>query len=242
MKIISLVPSITETLFDFGLTSKEVIGRTKFCIHPKDKVKDLPKIRGTKNLHLDKIVALKPDLIIANKEENTKEQVEFLMKEHQVWVTDINDFQDNISFIKELGERLHREELAENFNQKMTKIIQQNTFPKGLKIAYLIWRNPYMSIGGDTYINSMINQLGGINILEHKTRYPEVQLTDLEKADVIFLSSEPYPFQEKHIQEIKDQLPNSKVKLVDGEVFSWYGTHLLQCEKYLEYLIYLLNF
>lgn len=242
MKIISLVPSITETLFDFGLSSHEIIGRTKFCIHPKDKVLNVEKIGGTKNLHIERIKELNPELIIANKEENTKEQVEELMKHHEVWVTDIADFKDNITFITDLGNRLNKKNLAKDFNQKMQEILYKNRLSTPLKVAYLIWRNPYMTIGGDTYISDILTQLGFQNIFQESKRYPEIGLENLASADYIFLSSEPYPFQEKHIREIKDKLPHSKIILVDGEVFSWYGTHLLQYEKYLETLIHSLSF
>lgn len=236
MKIISLVPSITETLFDFGLTDAEVIGRTKFCIHPADFVQKVEVIGGTKNLNLDKIRALKPDLIIANKEENEKLQVEELMKDFKVWVTDIETLEDNAAFITELGVLFNRVELAENFNKKIESIFPQLPISKAKKVAYLIWKNPYMTTGSDTFINEVLEKLGFENLFKDQKRYPVISVEDLKTADCIFLSSEPYPFQQKHIDELQLELPNKEMILVDGEVFSWFGTHLTKVEDYLKEL------
>lgn len=236
MRIISLVPSITETLFDFGLTDVDVVGRTKFCIHPADLVKNVEIIGGTKNLNLDKIKGLKPDLIIANKEENEKFQVEELMKDFKVWVTDIETLEDNQAFITELGALLDREELAENFNQGIASIFNGINVSKSKTVAYLIWRNPYMTVGYDTFINEVLEKLGFENLFKSQTRYPEISGEDLKNADLIFLSSEPYPFQQKHIDELQLQQINNEMILVDGEAFSWFGTHLIKVQKYLKEL------
>ena len=236
MKIISLVPSITETLFDFGLTADEVIGRTKFCIHPSDLVKDVEVIGGTKNLNIDKIRSLKPDVIIANKEENEKLQVEELMTDFKVWVTDIETLEDNQDFISKLGKILNKENLAEDFNQKITSVFSNVKCSKPKRVAYLIWRNPYMTVGSDTFINEVLTRLGFENFFKNRTRYPEVSVEELRDADVIFLSTEPFPFQQKHIDELHLQLPEKQIILVDGEAFSWFGTHLLKVDKYLKKL------
>lgn len=234
MKIISLVPSITETLFDFGLTADEVIGRTKFCIHPSDLVKDVEVIGGTKNLNIAKIKSLKPDLIITNKEENEKLQVEELMNDFKVWVTDIATLEDNQDFISELGTRLNKEDLAENFNQKINSIFKDIKVSQPKKVAYLIWKNPYMTIGSDTFIHEVLEKIGFESIFKNQKRYPEISVEDLKKADLIFLSSEPYPFQKKHIEELQKELPNKEIVLVDGEVFSWFGTHMMKVGEYLK--------
>lgn len=236
MKIISLVPSITETLFDFGLTADEVIGRTKFCIHPSDLVKNVEVIGGTKNLNIDKIKSLKPDLIIANKEENEKLQVEELMKDFKVWVTDIETLEDNRDFISELGKTLNKENLAEDFNQKIASVFNNIKVSDPKKVAYLIWKNPYMTVGSDTFINEVLKKLGFENFFKNRTRYPEVSVEELKDADVIFLSSEPFPFQQKHIDELLFQLPEKEIILVDGEAFSWFGTHLIKVDNYLKRL------
>jgi ABC-type Fe3+-hydroxamate transport system substrate-binding protein len=236
MRIISLVPSITETLFDFGLTTDEVIGRTKFCIHPSDLVRNVEVIGGTKNVNIDKIKSLKPDLIIANKEENEKLQVEELMKDFKVYTTDIKTLEDNQNFISELGILLNKEDLSQDFNQKIASIFSTNpTIYKPSKVAYLIWKNPYMTIGSDTFISEVLEKLGFENLFRNTKRYPEVSVEKLKDADFIFLSSEPFPFQQKHRDELQKELPNQKIILVDGEAFSWFGTHLMKVDDYLNY-------
>lgn len=234
MKIISLVPSITETLFDFGLTADEVVGRTKFCIHPLDLVKKVEVIGGTKNLNIDKIRSLKPDLIIANKEENEKLQVEELMKDFKVWVTDIETLEDNANFISELGKVLNKEDLAKNYNHKIASGFTQIKVSQTKRIAYLIWKNPYMTVGSDTFIHEVLQKLGFENLFKNKKRYPEVSVEELKRADLILLSSEPFPFQQKHIDELRREIPNTEIVLVDGEAFSWFGTHLMKVDEYLK--------
>ena len=236
MKIISLVPSITETLFDFGLTADEVIGRTKFCIHPSDLVKNVEVIGGTKNLNIEKIKSLKPDLIIANKEENEKLQVEELMKDFKVWVTDIETLEDNQDFISDLGTLLNKENLALDFNQKIASVFTNIKLSDSTKVAYLIWKTPYMTVGSDTFINEVLVRSGFENLFKDRTRYPEISVEELKDADLIFLSSEPFPFQQKHIDELQIELPNKEIVLVDGEAFSWFGTHLMKVADYLKEL------
>ena len=237
MRIVSLVPSITETLFDLGLTTDEIVGKTKFCIHPKDYVDKIEIIGGTKNLNIDKIKSLKPDFIIANKEENIREQVEELMKDFKVLVTNIETLEDNYYLLKQLGHRFGKEEKAQFFNLKTYEAFDSQKTEKRLKVAYLIWKNPYMTIGGDTFISKILEELGFENLFNNQKRYPEIQLKDLKNADLIFLSSEPFPFKEKHIEEIQEVCKNQKIRIVDGEAFSWYGSHLAKCGKYYRELL-----
>ena len=242
MKVISLVPSITETLFDLGLTSDEIIGRTKFCIHPKELVKDVEIIGGTKNLNIEKIKALKPDFIIANKEENVKDQVEELMKEFEVLVTDIETLEDNSELLKQLGKIFNKEKIADEINLKTYEAFNIPKSENKLKVAYLIWKDPYMTIGGDTFISRILEELGFENQFKDQKRYPEVQLEDLKEADLILLSSEPFPFKEKHIAEIQNICVDQKIMIVDGEAFSWYGSHLAKCGKYYQKLLNEINY
>ncbi|MEG0926245.1 ABC transporter substrate-binding protein [Chryseobacterium sp.] len=237
MKIVSLVPSITEALFDLGLTENEIVGRTKFCIHPQDKVKNVAVIGGTKNINIDKIKALQPDLILANKEENIKEQVEALMDDFKVTVTNVETIEDNYYLLKNLGKLLGKEERAQVFNLKIYEILHQAKLETPVKAAYLIWKNPYMTIGADTFINRILTEIGFENIFKDKTRYPEIKTEDLADADVIMLSSEPFPFKEKHIEELQAFYPDKKIMIVDGEAFSWYGTHIAKCENYFRELL-----
>lgn len=236
MRIVSLVPSITESLFDFGLTEIEVVGRTKFCIHPKTLITNVPVIGGTKNLNLDKIKALKPDLIIANKEENEKLQIEELGKYFEIWLTNIENLQDNQNFLTELGTLLNKQELALNFNEKINVIFDSSKELSPRKVAYLIWKNPYMTVGSDTFIHEIIEKIGFTNLFEDSKRYPEISVNQMKEAEYVFLSSEPFPFQQKHIDELQKELPDSKIILVDGEAFSWYGTHLSRCGDYFKTL------
>ncbi|GGG64087.1 helical backbone metal receptor [Epilithonimonas arachidiradicis] len=237
MRVISLVPSITEALFDLGLATDEIVGRTKFCIHPKDLVREVEIIGGTKNLNLDKIKSLKPDLIIANKEENVKEQVEELMKDFRVLVTNVDTLEDNYYLLKQLAHLFGKEEKAQFFNLKTYEAFDITRSEKPLKVAYLIWKNPYMTVGGDTFISRILEELGFENLFKNQKRYPEIQLEDLKVADLIFLSSEPFPFKEQHIDEIREVCQNQKILIVDGEAFSWYGTHLAKCGKYYRELL-----
>ncbi|PIF44802.1 substrate-binding family protein [Chryseobacterium sp. 52] len=237
MKVVSLVPSITEALFDLGLSENEVVGRTKFCIHPEERVNNVSVIGGTKNINIEKIKALQPDLILANKEENIKEQVEALMNDFKVLVTNVETIEDNYYLLKNLGNIFNKEEKAQQFNLKIYDILQQAKLNSTVKAAYLIWKNPYMTIGADTFIHKILAEIGFENIFKDKTRYPEIQMEDLAAADVIMLSSEPFPFKQKHMEEMKDFYPDKKIMIVDGEAFSWYGTHIAKCEDYFKELL-----
>ncbi|OCK51666.1 cobalamin-binding protein [Chryseobacterium sp. CBo1] len=237
MRVVSLVPSITEALFDLGLTENEIVGRTKFCIHPSEKVKKIEIIGGTKNLNLEKIKRLKPDLILANKEENVKEQVEDLMNNFKVVVSNTETIEDNYYLLKNLGLLFNKEEKAQAFNLKIYEIFNQTQINSTVKVAYLIWNKPYMTVGSDTFIHHVLSEIGFENIFKNQTRYPEITAEDLAEADAIMLSSEPFPFREKHIAELKAIYPDKKIIIVDGEAFSWYGTHIAKCENYFKELI-----
>jgi ABC-type Fe3+-hydroxamate transport system substrate-binding protein len=237
MKVVSLVPSITEALFDLGLTENEVIGRTKFCIHPEKKVKNVAVIGGTKNINIDKIKSLQPDLILANKEENVKEQVEALMDDYKVIVTNVETIEDNYYLLKHLGTLFNKEDKAQLFNLKIYDVLHHAKINFAIKVAYLIWNNPYMTIGSDTFIHKILEEIGFENIFKDRTRYPEIQTEDLADADLIMLSSEPFPFKEKHVEELKAFYPDKKIMIVDGEAFSWYGTHIAKCEHYFKELL-----
>lgn len=237
MRVVSLVPSITEALFDLGLTENEIVGRTKFCIHPSAKVKKIEIIGGTKNLNLEKIKSLQPDLILANKEENIKEQVEDLMNDFKVVVSNTETIEDNYYLLKNLGLLFNKEEKAQAFNLKIYEIFNQTQINSTVKVAYLIWNKPYMTVGSDTFIHHVLSEIGFENIFKHQARYPEIIVKDLAEADVIMLSSEPFPFREKHIAELKATYPDKKIMIVDGEAFSWYGTHIAKCENYFKELV-----
>lgn len=173
-------------------------------------------------------------MIIANKEENTKEQIEELQKDFEVWVTDIENLEDNRRFLLELGKILNREHISAKFIEEIN-----NVFPpveKNLLAAYLIWQNPLMTVGNDTFIYDIMEKCGIKNAFGEQKRYPEIDYSDLEKADVILLSTEPFPFKQIHVEEYRKKFPEKKVYLVDGEAFSWYGTHLSRRKTYFEKL------
>lgn len=242
-RIISLVPSQTELLFDLGL-EEEIVGITKFCIHPKEKVKHITKIGGTKNFHFDEIDALRPDLIIGNKEENYQEGIAKLAEKYPVWISDIYTLPDALSMIQTLGEITKTSKRAQELITKIKANFQ--TLPKSapnVSVAYLIWRKPYMVAARNTFIDAILSEIGLHNVFSDKERYPETNLAELaqKKPNYIFLSSEPYPFKAKHLSEIQANCPSSKVILVDGEMFSWYGSRLLRSSQYFQELLQLLE-
>lgn len=239
VRIVSLVPSQTELLYDLGL-DEEVVGITKFCVHPESWFRSKARVGGTKQLHYDKIAALQPDLILANKEENTREIVDTLAKDYPVWVSDIHNLPEAIQMIQEIGVLTGRQQRAAEIVSGITGAFQQ--LPKAavpVPVAYFIWRNPWMTVGNDTFIHHMLQQLGWQNVFGDQARYPEVTLEQLaaRKPAKVLLSSEPYPFKEKHIAEIKTVLPQAEVLLVDGEMFSWYGSRLLKAPAYFASLL-----
>lgn len=233
-RIISLVPSLTELLYDLNLED-EVVAITKFCIHPHEWFLTKPRIGGTKNLDIRRIRELRPDLIIANREENVKEQVGELAKDFRVWVSDINTIEEALFAIEQIGKLTGKHNdaisLISEIKNRFSRL--QSSNPK-VTICYLIWRNPYMTVGNDTFIHSMLKVAGFDNLFKDKIRYPEVALTDIadRNPNYILLSSEPFPFKEKHIAEIKEQIPSAEVLLVDGEMFSWYGSRMLKAPGY----------
>jgi ABC-type Fe3+-hydroxamate transport system substrate-binding protein len=237
-RIISLVPSQTELLFDLGL-DEEIVAITKFCIHPENKVKRKIKVGGTKQLNVKLIKELKPDLIIGNKEENEQEQIEELMLHFPVWISDIKNLADALDMIRKVGDITGKSAeagvLAGNITQKFNNLTIKHS---GKKAAYFIWRKPYMVAGKGTFIDDMLQRCGLINAFDME-RYPEVTTVQIAAAnpDVVLLSSEPYPFKDKHIKEFEAFFPYVKVKLVDGEMFSWYGSRLLYAPEYFAELI-----
>jgi len=229
-RIISLVPSQTELLFDLGLEN-EIVGVTKFCIHPKDKIIDKTKIGGTKKFNFEKIHKLKPDLIIANKEENYKSGILELEKHFPVWVSDIYTIEDNLKMILDIGKLCNKINQSKNIhNLLIEKINQIKTKQQKNTAAYIIWQNPIMCINKNTFINEMLNLFGFENVFkDNKNRYPEITEEEIrnKNPEYIFLSSEPFPFKNKHKIEFQKKFKNSKIVLVDGELFSWYGSRLL---------------
>lgn len=238
LRIVSLVPSQTELLYDLGL-DEEIAGITNYCIHPKEWRQSKTKIGGPKKINFEKIRQLKPNLIIGNKEENLKNEIEVLQKEFPVWMSDIYILDEALQMIIALGELVEQKEKA----IKIATDIQTafSTLPKlnkYLSVVYLIWQEPFIAVGKNTFIDHILG-LGGFSNVVTTSRYPEITKDIIKqlKPKYIFLSSEPYPFKEKHRIKYQEVFPDSKVVLTDGELFSWYGSRLLHTPKYMEQLL-----
>ena len=238
-RIVSVVPSQTELLADLGLND-EVVGITKFCVHPESWFRSKERIGGTKKLDIEKIKALQPDLIIANREENEQEQIEELAQHFPVWISDIHNLPQALQMIQVVGQLTGTDakanELVDEIVNGFTKL---HTAATAKRVAYFIWYNPWMSVGHDTFISNVIHTIGWKNVLADKSRYPEITLEELKayNPELVLLSSEPFPFKEKHMAEAKAALPDAEVKLVDGEMFSWYGSRLKEAVGYLQQLV-----
>ena len=233
LRIISLVPSQTELLFELGL-GERVVGVTKFCVHPKEWFDSKPRVGGTKCVDFEKIAALKPDLIIGNKEENTKEDIEALEKDYSVWMSDIYMFEGALEMIFEVSRFTNTKEKGIEILKAISKAKATFKQPIDLKkVVYFIWNNPYMVVGKNTFIDDMLYHAGYVNVVM-KDRYLELSLENLKTLDpeVILLSSEPFPFNKKHVEELKTHLPEVEIKIVDGEMFSWYGSKLAKAFPY----------
>ncbi len=232
-RIISLVPSQSELLWDLGLR-KEIVGITKFCIHPPELYKTVIRVGGTKTFDIEKIRNLEPDLIIGNKEENEQSKIEQLQKEFPVWMSDIYNLDDSLAMIQMIGDivnkKLEAKQLSSEIKSSFNILSKVNK-----KVLYLIWKNPYMAAGKATFIAAMLSKCGFENGLTDETlRYPELTFETIKdiNPDVIFLSTEPYSFKEQHVEEFKTEFPHAIVKLVDGELFSWYGSRLKHSAHY----------
>ena len=246
-RIISVVPSITELLYDLGLR-EEVIAITKFCVHPNEWFRTKTRIGGTKQLKIDLIKSLQPDFIIANKEENTQKDIDALAQFTTAYISDIKTIEDAYKMINDVGEIVGKKNESEKLTEEIKAAFRDESErrvtsevatdnPK-LKTLYFIWRDPYMLAGGDTFISQMMQQAGFENAAAHLSRYPTVtpdeiiNLLGSAETEILLLSSEPFPFKQKHIDEMKEIFPGKKIILVDGEMFSWYGSRMKLAPDY----------
>lgn len=242
-RIISIVPSQTELLHALGL-EQEVIGITRFCELPEHWFRTKTRIGGTKQLHLDKIKALQPDLLLANQEENEKEQVIALAHDFPVWMTNVATLEDALQMIADLGAITGKETKAtslqahiwNSFSAWERHLLSTHKLPQ--KVVYLIWQDPLMTIGGDTFIHDLLSRAGFLNLFHEHSRYPVISFEQLVAAqpDLLLLSSEPYPFQKKHFSHFQQALPATRIHLVDGAMFSWYGSRLQHTIEYFHQL------
>lgn len=239
-RIVCLVPSLTELLVDLGL-EKTIVGVTKFCVHPKHLRTQKTVVGGTKHVHFSKIKALNPDIIICNKEENTLDIVKGCEAIANVHVSDLYTIDDVITLIAMYGElfncRAQAQSISNQIKVSLDDFVNYCQDVKPLNVVYCIWKKPWMVAANKTFIHYMLRLNKFNNVYSNLERYPEINISDLKilDVDVVLLSSEPYPFKQKEIDEIENDL-KIKATLVDGEYFSWYGSRLLNAFAYFKQL------
>ncbi|GAL84210.1 hypothetical protein MYP_1438 [Sporocytophaga myxococcoides] len=223
-------------MFDIGLEN-EVVGVTKFCKYP-DTVSNKVKVGGTKNISLDKIDLLSPDLIIANKEENEKKAIDELQKKYPVWVGEVKTIEEAFAMMNKLGVLTGKNEETRKLAKEIKDSLDSYRSLTNLRACYLIWKKPFMTVGGDTYIHAMMEKAGFMNVFKDRKRYPITDLDEIKalSPDIILLSSEPYFFKEKDKVELQQLCPIQSVKLVNGEIFSWYGSRMRLASDYFKSL------
>lgn len=235
-KIVSLVPSQTELLHHLGL-EEEVVGITKFCIKPENWYRTKTRIGGTKNVNIEIVRSLAPDLIIGNKEENTIEDIELLSSISPIWMSDIYTYEDAIDMIESIGRITDKDAKAKDIISRIDsgfRDLNKSIKNKSKTVAYLIWHEPDMLAGKNTFIDAMLNKCGLVNCTSEE-RYPE--FSKKHSPDLIFLSSEPYPFKDDQVLEFQNKYPEATVVKVDGEMFSWYGSRLINAPGYFKQLL-----
>ncbi len=234
-RIVSIVPSQTELLSELGLDD-EVVGITKFCVHPEAWFRSKTRVGGTKSINIEAVKGLAPDLIIANMEENTKKDIEALEAIAPVWTSDIRNIEDALEMILAIGALVDRNERASQIANEIKTRFEAIDMKQHLeRILYIIWKDPYMAAGRNTFIQSMLDAAGYVNAIEDPdSRYPELTVEDIQKIqpEKLLLSSEPFPFKRKHTEEVRDTFPGIEVQEVDGELFSWYGSRMLKSASY----------
>jgi ABC-type Fe3+-hydroxamate transport system substrate-binding protein len=236
-RIVSLVPSQTELLFDLGLDD-EIVGVTRFCVHPADRVAAKTVIGGTKTIDIAAVDALQPDLIVGSKEENDRETIERLAASHTVWMSDVSDLVGALEMIRAVGRLVGKPDAAGGLADRIEgafAAVRPASPPR--QAAYVIWQRPYLVAGEATFIGDLLSRCGLVNAFDG--RYPEVTIDDLRDAalDVLLLSTEPYPFTLHHRDAMARRLAGVAVHLVDGRYFSWYGSRLLHAAEYCRELI-----
>ena len=236
-RIISLVPSLTELLFELGL-DQEIVGVTRYCISPPEKVASRVKVGGIHQLDFKAIDTLHPDLIIANKEENNRQEILYLREKYPVYVSDVYTLQDALKMIDDVGKITDRSKNAQQLIGEIENSFAKIDPKKSIRVAYLIWKDPYRVAGGHTFISDILQLSGLCNIFEKSERYPQVSTEAIAQAQVILLSSEPYPFNESDVEEFRNLYPASQVFLVDGTMFAWYGSRLRHTASYIEQLLH----
>ncbi|KRC02780.1 helical backbone metal receptor [Duganella sp. Root198D2] len=234
-RIVSLVPSITELLCDLGL-APQLVGRTGFCIHPADEVRDIPKVGGTKDVNIEKIRKLAPTHLVVNIDENEKPTVDKLAEfVPNIVVTHPIEPRDNLALVQLMGGVFCAQERADAWCREFESELAQVHAGRPQRVLYCIWKDPWMTVSRDTYIARMLALIGWSIPEIGDARYPSFQWSDALVRDVdrVLLSSEPYRFTEEHVDALERQI-GKPVQLVDGEMMSWYGSRALQGIRYLK--------
>lgn len=236
-RIVSLVPSQTELLASLGL-DEAVVGITRFCERPEDWRDRKPIVGGTKQVDIDTVRDLAPDLILANHEENTAEDVAALEEIAPVFVTEVKTVPEACDMIRTVGTLTGTSDQTSTLVGKIISRFKALPGVEPLRAVYFIWREPYMTVGGDTFIHDVMQRAGFENAFGDRTRYPEVSLDDLadRDLDVVLCATEPFPFHQKDTftADIDAALPDTPIEIVDGQAFSWYGSRLLDAPAYLQ--------
>ena len=241
MRIISLCPSLTELVFDLG-RGDDLVARTKFCVHPEGLVDAIEKVGGTKNPKIVRIVELAPDLVLLNEEENRREDWEALAAAGIRCHTSFpRTSDDTAAMVRSIAAAIDRpeagERIASGIERASADVRARVAGRAPVSFAYLIWREPWMAVNGDTFVDAMLTQAGGGNVFGgHADRYPTIDLDELRSADpdVVLLSTEPFPFGEKHNEELVNRtgIERDRFRVVDGELLSWHGSRTARGVEY----------
>ena len=232
-RVVSLVPSTTETLFALG-AGEAVVGVTRFCVHPAEGLGGLTRVGGTKDLLLDRLLALKPDLVIGNAEENTREIFAEIAPHVPLLVAFPRGVDEALHDLHRLGVVMGREAEAEALLQTIhaerAALRAEAAQIPGFRYTYLIWREPWMGVNDYTFISALLAEAGGVNALAGVSpRYPTVSPEALVEGGVVLLSSEPFPFKERHRDELCALgVAPERIFFVDGELCSWHGARLAE--------------
>jgi ABC-type Fe3+-hydroxamate transport system substrate-binding protein len=240
MRIVSLVPSLTELLFALEL-DEHVVGRTGFCVHPRDKVRAVPKVGGTKSVDVERIRALSPTHLVVNVDENEKPTVEEIAKfVPNIVVTHPMTVEDNLALYRSFGDTFGRPQQAARLVSALEAALSDARGRRWepLSVVYLIWKDPWMTVSSDTYIASMLAQVGlRAEAPDAPGRYPEIDWTTFPAAgrDVVLFSSEPYRFRDRDLRRFAAEqgIEPARCRLIDGEMASWYGPRAIDGLRYL---------
>ena len=224
LQVVSLVPSLTELVCSLG--GREMLaGRTRFCTEPSGEIEAVPIIGGTKNPHIDRIIALAPDLVLANKEENRREDIEALETNGlDVLLTDQNTVAEAMAMIAEVGRQLGCDEQSARLNAEIAAALAE-PMPPPVRVFAAVWWNPLMGLGSASYGHDLLEQCGAVNVLAGRQRYPEVTLEEVAalKPALVLLPDEPFPFTQEHVAAFAAIAPT---RVIDGKLLWWYGPRI----------------